>query len=74
VDIRDKTIKSGQELSSGRRKRNKNLGDENLRKYRGNKVSKGRRSIRRQRYMYQPKDIVIFENKKYVVQGVQNKG
>ena len=58
----------------GRRTRNKNLNEENLRKYRGTKVSKGRRNIRKQRYAYQPKDIVIFECKKYTVQGVQNKG
>jgi len=74
VDTRDKTIKTGQELSCGRRTRNKNLNEENLRKYRGAKVSKGRRNIRKQRYAYQPKDIVIFEGKKYTVQGVQNKG
>ena len=74
VDIRDKTIKTGQELFCGRRTRNKNLSAENLRKYRGAKVSKGRRNIRKQRYAYQPKDIVIFEGKKYTVQGVQNKG
>ncbi|HPT54889.1 MAG TPA: hypothetical protein PK574_08250, partial [Fervidobacterium sp.] len=50
------------------------LNGENLHKYRGAKVSKGRRNIRKQRYAYQPKDIVIFEGKKYTVQGVQNKG
>jgi len=74
VDIRDKTIKTGQELFCGRRTRSKNLNGENLHKYRGTKVSKGRRNIRKQRYAYQPKDIVIFEGKKYTVQGVQNKG
>ncbi|HOQ40427.1 MAG TPA: hypothetical protein PK561_08490, partial [Fervidobacterium sp.] len=74
VDIRDKTIKTGQELFCGRRTRNKNLNEENLHKYRGAKKSNGRRNIRKQRYAYQPKDIVIFEGKKYTVQGVQNKG
>ncbi|CEP77375.1 hypothetical protein [Defluviitoga tunisiensis] len=74
VDIRDKSIKTGQELFCGRRTRNKNLNEENLHKYRGAKKSKGRRNIRKQRYAYQPKDIVIFESKKYSVQGVQNKG
>ena len=74
VDIRDKSIKTGQELFCGRRTRNKNLNEENLHKYRGAKKSKGRRNIRKQRYAYQPKDIVIFEGKKYSVQGVQNKG
>ena len=74
VDIRDKSIKTGQELFCGRRTRNKNLNEENLHKYRGAKKSNGRRNIRKQRYAYQPKDIVIFESKKYSVQGVQNKG
>ena len=74
VDIRDKSIKTGQELFCGRRTRNKNLNEENLHKYRGAKKSNGRRNIRKQRYAYQPKDIVTFESKKYSVQGVQNKG
>ena len=46
----------------------------NLRQFRGRKISKGRRSIRTQRYFYQPKDIVIFEGKKHIVKGIQNKG
>ena len=37
-------------------------------------ISKGQRRIRTQRYFYQPKDIVIYNGKKYVVKGVQNKG
>ncbi|WP_434576884.1 RNA-guided endonuclease IscB [Thermoanaerobacterium thermosaccharolyticum] len=74
VDARDKKIKTGQELFNGRRTRNKNYNTENLHKYREQKISKGRRSIRKQRYFYQPKDIVIFENNKYIVKGVQNKG
>jgi len=50
------------------------LSEENLHKYRGAKKSNGRRNIRKQRYAYQPKDIVIFESKQYSVEGVQNKG
>jgi len=74
IDIRDNTTKTGQELYCGRRTRNKNLNEENLRKFRGQKVSSGRRSIRRQRYSYQPKDIVIYKETKYTVKGIQNKG
>jgi hypothetical protein len=74
TDIRDNSIKTGQELFCGRRTRNKNLNEENLRKYRGTKKSSGRRSIRKQRYSYQPKDIVIYQGKKYTVKGIQNKG
>ncbi|MGY4686563.1 RNA-guided endonuclease IscB [Petrotoga sp. DB-2] len=74
IDTRDGSTKKGQELFNGRRTRNKNHNTENLRKYRGKKVTKGRRSIRIQRYFYQPKDIVIYEGRKYTVKGIQNKG
>lgn len=74
IDIRTGKVATGQELFCGRRTRNKNYNTENLRKYRGQKISKGQRRIRTQRYFYQPKDIVIYNGKKYVVKGVQNKG
>ena len=74
IDSRDGETKTGQELFNGRRTRNKKHNTENLHKYRKQKISKGRRSIRIQRYFYQPKDIVIFENNKYIVKGVQNNG
>ena len=74
MDIRTGKILSGQELFSGRRCRNKNLNSENLRKYRCTKKSKGRRSIRTQRYFYQPKDVVVYNRKYYIVKGIQNKG
>ena len=60
---------SGQELSSGRRTRNKNKSGPNLRIYRGKKVRKGRRSIRRKRYPLQPLDVVSWKDEKYVVKG-----
>lgn len=74
IDIRDYSIKSGSELSCGRTTRNKNKNSENLRMYRKSKKSKGRRTIRKQRYFYQPNDWIIYENRKLKVQGVQNKG
>jgi len=74
IDIRIGEKVSGQTLNNGRRTRNKNLSDENLRIYRGQKVHKGRVSIRRQRYQFQPKDIVIYEKRKYQVKGIQNYG
>lgn len=74
IDIRTGKVVTGQELFNGRRTRNKNYNAENLHKYRGQKVSKGQRRIRTQRYFYQPKDIVIYNGKKYTVKGVQNKG
>jgi len=74
IDTRTGKNVSGQELNNGRRTRNKNLNTENLHKHRGQKTAKGRRNIRRQRYFYQPNDLVIYKGKKYQVAGVQNRG
>lgn len=74
LDTRTGKKTSGQKLFSGRRTRNKNLSGENLHVYRGEKLSKGRVSIRRQRYPYQPGDLVRFAGQKYVVKGIQNYG
>ena len=74
IDIRTGEKVSGGELSSGRRTRNKNLNGENLRQYRGEKISKGRRSIRKQRYSIQPGDLVQFEGIMFRAIGIQNKG
>lgn len=67
VDLRDGQEKSGKELSSGRRTRNRTLNGENLRQYRARrvvsksgKISKGQRRIRRQRYPFQAGDIVAY--------------
>jgi 5-methylcytosine-specific restriction endonuclease McrA len=65
---------SGQELCSGRRTRNITLNSENLHQYRGQKMSKGRVSIRRRRYRYQPKDSVSYKGQRYQVKGMQNYG
>ncbi|MFW9995836.1 MAG: RNA-guided endonuclease IscB [Candidatus Odinarchaeota archaeon] len=73
-DTRTGKLASGQELFSGRRTRNKELSGENLHRYRGHKVKKGQRRIRRQRYRYQPKDTVHYRGKKYHVKGMQNLG
>ena len=74
IDIRTGEKVSGGDLNNGRRTRNKNLNSENLHQYRGEKLSKGRRSIRRQRYFYQPNDLVKYEGGVYTVRGTQNKG
>ena len=74
IDTRTGEKASGSELFSGRRTRNKNENSENPRKYRGQKISKGRRSIRKSRYPYQPNDLVKFEEKIYRVRGMQNLG
>lgn len=74
IDSRDGKKKSGQELFSGRAKRNRELNAENLHRYRQRKVSKGRVSIRRQHYSIQPGDTVIYEDRKCITKGVQNLG
>lgn len=62
------------ELNCGRRTRNKNHNGENLRIYRGQKVSNGQRRIRKGRYFYQPNDLVWYEGKICRVVGTINKG
>ncbi len=73
-DLRDGEIRSGSELSSGRRTRNTNLNGENFRQYRAHKVTTGRRSTKKKRYPYKQHDLVLFEEKAYQVIGMQNLG
>ena len=74
IDIRIGKKVSGGDLNCGRSTRNKNLNTENLRKYRGIRISKGQRRIRKQKYFYQPNDLVKYDGKVYTVKGTQNEG
>ena len=74
IDSRDGVRRKGAELCSGRVSRNKELSGENLRRYRGKKVSKGRRAIRRVRYPLQPGDLVWYQGRRCLVKGCQNYG
>lgn len=74
IDIRTGEKVSGGDLNNSRRTRNKNLNSENLHQYRGKKLSKGQRRIRKVRYFYQPNDLVKYEGKVYSVRGTQNRG
>ena len=75
VDIRDGSIKSGQQLSSNRtNRREPRNSSQNERIYRCLRKSKGRRSIRRRRYELRPGDIVKYNNHKLTVSGVHNNG
>ena len=74
IDLRSGEKVSASELSCGRTTRNKNLNGENLKIYRGQKVSKGQRRIRKTRYPYQPGDLVKYDNQIYTVRGTQNGG
>ena len=75
VDIRDGSIKSGQQIGCNRTNRRElRNNSKNERIYRGLRKSKGRRSIRRRRYELRPGDIVLFNHNKHRVVGVQNNG
>lgn len=74
IDTRTGNKAKGKELFNGRISRNHKKDSEDLHKYRSKKVSKGRRSIRRQRYAIQPYDTVRLESKTYITSGCHNKG
>jgi hypothetical protein len=74
VDTRTGEKAYGKDLHCGRTTRNRNLNGENLRKYRGQKVRRGRVSIRRDDYPIRPRDIVLYAGEKHVVKGMCNYG
>lgn len=74
IDIRTGEKVSAGDLNCGRRTRNKNKNNDNLRIFRGQKISNGQRRIRTRRYFYQPNDLVKYEGKIYIVKGTQNNG
>jgi len=74
IDIRTGKKATGQDLNNGRRTRNRDLNEPNLRVFRGKKLSKGRVQIRRKRYPFQPGDTVIYQGKEFTVKGTQNYG
>ena len=74
IDIRTGEKVSASDLPCGRSTRNKKLNTENLKCYRGQKLSKGQRRIRKQKYAYPANDLVKYEGKVYTVKGTQNSG
>ncbi len=74
LDTRTQHKANGTELHSGRRTRNKNHNSENLRIYRGHKVSQGKRAIKNKRYPYRQGDVVTWKQQKFTVRGVHCKG
>ena len=75
IDIRDNSIKKGNEIGCNRTNRREPRNNpNNERMFRGCKISKGRCSIRTKRYEFQPNDIVIYNKKKCSVVGTHNKG
>ena len=74
IDTRTGEKVSASDLPCGRSTRNKKINTENLKIYRGQKLSKGQRRIRKQKYAYQANDLVKYEGKVYTVKGTQNGG
>lgn len=69
IDSRNNSIKTGKELSNGRTNRNHKRDSENLHKYRKQKVTKGKTTVRKNHYPFQPKDLVLYDDKIYKVNG-----
>ena len=74
IDSRDGKKRSGQELFNGRINRNHKKDSENLHQYRKQKVSAGKRTVRKQHYAIQPHDIVIFDKKQFKTSGCHCNG
>lgn len=74
IDSRDGKKRSGNELFNGRINRNHKKDFENLHLYRKQKISKGRRLIRKQHYSIQPHDILLYENQKFETSGCHCNG
>ena len=74
IDSRDGKKRSGQELFNGRISRNHKKDSENLHQYRQQKISAGKRTIRKNHYAIQPHDIVIFNGEQFETSGCHNNG
>ena len=75
TDIRDGEKKKGSQLGCNREKRSEpRRSARNLRPFRGRKVSKGCRLIRRIRYFYQPGMYAMLDGRSYRINGTNNKG
>lgn len=74
IDSRDGKKRSGQELFNGRINRNHKKDSENLHQYRLQKVTAGKRTVRKQHYSVQPHDIIIYESRKRETTGCHCNG
>ena len=75
LDVRDHTIKKGDQLGCNRTKRNvprDNLNNERM--FRGHQISNGRVSVRKQSYALQPGDTVLYQGKRYIAKGCHCNG
>lgn len=69
LDTRDGKEKKGNELSCGRINRNHKKDSENLRRYRGHKISSGYFSVRRDGNKLQPGSIILYNGERMAVHG-----
>lgn len=70
IDQRDSKKKAGKDLGCERtNRREPRNSDKSLRCFRGIKLSKGRRNVRRTRYSVQPGTIFLLKGKRYSVEG-----
>ena len=75
IDIRDGCNKSGSQLSCNRTKRSiPRNNSRNERKFRCQKVSKGRLSLRKKHYGIQPGDVLVYRGKIALAKGVHCNG
>ena len=75
IDVRDGKTKKGNALGCNRTDRSEpRMSAKNERIYRKEKVSKGHRSIRKERYPLRPGDIVYYDGKKCQVAGSSSYG
>ena len=70
----DGKVYSGKELSSGRTNRKQSRTYNSKRSERGFKKTKGRRSIRRQHYLFQPHDKILYQGQITECRGTLNQG
>lgn len=70
----DGKLYSGKELSSGRTNRKQNRTYNSKRSERGRKKTKGRRSIRRQHYSFQPYDKILYQGQVLECKTTMNRG
>lgn len=75
IDTRDGSKKKGTQLGCERtNRREPRSSEKNQRIFHGQKVSKGRRQIRKNYYPMRPGDLIFYKGKRYTVKGMQNNG
>ena len=73
IDIRTGEIATGKELFNGRINRSHKKDSENLHKYRGKRIRKGYRALRRKKVALNPGDLVSLNGEILTVHGTHTK-